>query len=372
MYSDLTIVVTVDLGASDTKAVYWNPWLRRPEMLWMKPQVAMMNPSDIKRLDMGGTTVATPETSAYVQIGSSIYAVGALGRVLEGDSGLRLAKKETAKVKILAVVGAIAQKLIKSGQRHHFNLELCFLLPLIEYWNDEHQQQLKTEIPSSLTGFTFRGTPMSATLTRLRILPEGGGIFIDENYKWLQQGQLAEADVVSIAMFGYRNASLLTFAYGAPPQRSNSKGSGPGYVKCLEQLIPGINPDDPALFEAFRRGEKTFRLKGHQESYDLENLRSFAHEYYFNEAKKFLLSELPNSSSYRLLIAGGSAYEIQPELERFLSTLELASRVSWLEETISEIVNEFGLEQVQAARLLDAFGAFRHFIRSKAVTQMSA
>ncbi|URD53792.1 ParM/StbA family protein [Chroococcidiopsis sp. CCNUC1] len=372
MYSDLTIVVTVDLGASDTKAVYWNPWSRRPEMLWMKPQVAMMNPSDIKRLDMGGTTVATPETSAYVQIGASVYAVGALGRVLEGDSGLRLAKKETAKVKILAVVGAIAQKLLKSGQKHHFNLELCFLLPLIEYWNDEHQQQLKMEIPSSLTGFTFRGTAMSATLTRLRILPEGGGIFIDENYKWLQQGQEVSADIVSIAMFGYRNASILTFAYGAPPQRNNSKGSGPGYVKCLEQLIPGINPDDPALFEAFRQGEKTFRLKGHQESYDLENLRSFAHEYYFNEVRKFLQAELPSASSYRLLIAGGSAYEIQPELEQFLSTLKLASRVSWLSETISEIESEFSLEQVQAARLLDAFGAFRHFIRSKAVTQMSA
>jgi hypothetical protein len=102
-----TIQTYIDMGSSATKCFYWHG---QPHLLHLAPQVARLNPARLDRLMLGGLTSQDPEDSAYVTVGSSAYAIGALAIAQKGDSGLALPKRDRAVYKILATLGIIAEK----------------------------------------------------------------------------------------------------------------------------------------------------------------------------------------------------------------------------------------------------------------------
>jgi len=229
MTDTMALKVFLDLGGSGTKGVYWNPWEERFEVLWMEPHVALMNPEDIKTFKLGDKLGGrSPETSAYVQVDTQMYAVGMLGRILGGDSGLRNPKKDSLLVKVLAAIGVIWDRLRRNRYSNQFHLEIGFLLPLAEYWR--HAATLEQELRAALVGFSYRGHSLAAKSSRIEGLPEGAGIYIDRGRQLLQMGQNPAERVIVIGILGHRQASLLTFDHGNPPQRSNSKSDGPGFI----------------------------------------------------------------------------------------------------------------------------------------------
>ena len=81
----------IDMGSSATKCLYWQG---QPYLLHLDPQVARLNPARLDRLMLGGLTSQEPEDSAYVMVGNSAYAIGALAIAQKGDSGLALPKRD--------------------------------------------------------------------------------------------------------------------------------------------------------------------------------------------------------------------------------------------------------------------------------------
>jgi len=379
MTDTMALKVFLDLGGSGTKGVYWNPWEERFEVLWMEPHVALMNPEDIKTFKLGDKLGGrSPETSAYVQVDTQMYAVGMLGRILGGDSGLRNPKKDSLLVKVLAAIGVIWDRLRRNRYSNQFHLEIGFLLPLAEYWR--HAATLEQELRAALVGFSYRGHSLAAKSSRIEGLPEGAGIYIDRGRQLLQMGQNPAERVIVIGILGHRQASLLTFDHGNPPQRSNSKSDGPGFIRCLEQCVSAENADNPDLYEAFIKGDKHFRIQGSDELIDLDAKRPFAIRYYQDEVKKFFKRELSQKTRYELTVVGGAIRHSQNELQQnFFPSLELTERVNWAEEIQDEVMkylwNEDGTpvtDETARIRLADVYGAARWFALSKSVSQLSA
>ena len=379
MTDTMALKVFLDLGGSGTKGVYWNPWEERFEVLWMEPHVALMNPEDIKTFKLGDKLGGrSPETSAYVQVDTQMYAVGMLGRILGGDSGLRNPKKDSLLVKVLAAIGVIWDRLRRNRYSNQFHLEIGFLLPLAEYWR--HAATLEQELRAALVGFSYRGHSLAAKSSRIEGLPEGAGIYIARGRQLLQMGQNPAERVIVIGILGHRQASLLTFDHGNPPQRSNSKSDGPGFIRCLEQCVSAENADNPDLYEAFIKGDKHFRVQGSDELIDLDAKRSFAIRYYQDEVKKFFKRELSQKTRYELTVVGGAIRHSQVELQQnFFPSLELTERVNWAEEIQDEVMkylwNEDGTpvtDETARIRLADVYGAGRWFALSKSVSQLSA
>lgn len=352
-----TIPVAIDIGGSGTKVVYWlNGKVR---CLWMEPQVATINPNRISRFKLGQ---GAPEDSVYLRIGKEYSAVGALGRIQEGDAGLKLPKRERAVEKILAALGVIWERIGITS--HAMEVELMLLLPLNEYWKDT--QELLRELRDSASEFMFRDHELSIHLDNVNIFPEGAGIFLARG---LELGLAIRNEVITVIMCGHRNLSVLTFDRGNAPVETNSTSKGPGFLRFLEQCaaeITELQPDDPTLLNAILEGESELIVPGRTEAYHLPSIRNYAWGFYLKEVKEFLLKQLKPGGD-EIIMAGGAATSIREELSTFFEERNLVKRVSWGEELQAEIQDvlprdESQLDEIAARRLCDVYGAFKYLI----------
>lgn len=374
------LTIYADLGGSGSKGIYWNPRQRQPQVIWMEPQVALMNPEHAGLLDADGQLGAKePEQSAYVQIGADFYAVGTLGRIYQGDSGLVFPKKDNAVVKLIAMVGTIWEKIVQPYQyQYDVELDLGVLLPLEEYWRD--RVVLEQNIKKALAGCSFRGKSLAFKVGRISLLPEGAGGYLFHNMSLLSAGRNLKDSTVVILMFGHRNLSVLTFDCGNLPQPTNSASDGPGYIKYLEQCssnLPGVSSDNPYLFDAILNGESEFRVRGREEVFDLGVVGRIAKQIYLDAVKKFLKTKLPDSARYRLLVMGGAASGIRPQLEEYFSGLSLIENLDWsceLDEELHQNLHHSDGSSIDSSlervRLADGYGAFSWFAASKPTTQL--
>ena len=362
----------IDMGSSATKCLYWQG---QPYLLHLNPQVARLNPSRLDRLMLGGLTSQEPEDSAYVMVGHSAYAIGALAIAQKGDSGLALPKRDRAVYKILATLGAIAEKTLaaKDSDSSHceFTAQLGLLLPLEEYWKD--RKELKTQIQGAIADFSFRGRSLSGHLERIEMQPEGAGLYLAKGLQLARAGVGIRDSTVVVLMFGHRNLSILTFEKGSTPQETNSTSQGPGFVEYLKQCateLPGVAPDDPALLEAVLQGHPTFHVPGRKEALDLAKVCSYAREFYLERVNQFLVEWLP-SAEVEVIVGGGAAYVIRPELEQFFDQRGLAQQITWAETLRQEITdvlrNQDGTAEpdlITSVRWADVYGLFKTFMYS--------
>ncbi len=295
----------IDMGSSATKCLYWQS---QPYLLHLDPQVARLNPARLDRLMLGGLTSQEPEDSAYVMVGNSAYAIGALAIAQKGDSGLALPKRDRAIYKILATLGVIAEKTLAaqdSGSGCEFTAQLGLLLPLEEYWQD--RKELKAQILGAILDFSFRGRALFGQLERIEMQPEGAGLYLAKGLQLARAGVGIRDSTVVVLMFGHRNLSILTFEKGSTPQETNSTSQGPGFVEYLKQCateLPGVAPDDPALLEAILQGHPTFHIPGRKEALDLAKACSYAREFYLDRVNQFLVEWLP-SAEVEVIVGGG-------------------------------------------------------------------
>jgi len=363
----------IDMGSSATKCLYWQG---QPRLLHLDPQVARLNPTRIDRLRLGGLTTQEPEDSAYVMVGHSAYAIGTLAMAQKGDSGLALPKRDRAVYKILATLGVIAEKTLATQEvapsaSGEFTAQLGLLLPLEEYWQD--RQELKAQILGAMADFRFRGRAWAGQLERLEMQPEGAGLYLAKGLQLARAGVDMRSSTVVVLMLGHRNLSILTFEKGSTPQETNSTSQGPGFVDYLKQCateLPGVAPDDPALLAAVLQAHPTFHVPGRREALDLSKACAYAREFYLERVTQFLVEWLP-SAEVEVIVGGGAAYVIRPELEQFFDQRGMGQQVTWAEALRQEMTDVLrGPEGTDAPDLMtsvrwaDVYGLFKAFMYS--------
>ncbi|MGP1385376.1 MAG: ParM/StbA family protein [Thainema sp.] len=370
-----TIQTYIDLGSSATKCLYW---CGQPYLLHLEPQVARLNPARLDRLMLGGLTSQDPEDSAYILLGNSAYAVGALAIAQKGDSGLALPKRDRAVYKILATLGVIAEKTLpdSGGSGCEFTAQLGLLLPLEEYWQD--RKELKAQIQTAIADFNVRGRSLFGQLERIEMQPEGAGLYLAKGLQLARDGVPIRDRTVVVLMFGHRNLSILTFEKGSTPQETNSTSQGPGFVEYLKQCateLPGVAPDDPALLEAVLQNHETFHIPGRQEALNLVKACTYAREFYLEQVHQFLVEWLP-SAEMDVIVGGGAAYTIRPELEQFFAQRGLTPYITWAETLRQEMTDvlrgQNGAAEpdlLTSVRWADVYGLFKPFMYSATPAQ---
>lgn len=214
--ADLTLAF--DPSSSLSKGIYTLKEFKQ-EWLVMEAEVIDVTKTAIKEYESQKLTQEElPLSSAWVEYGAEITAVGILARRFHATEAWRELKYERAVPKVLAMVGAIATlKRLPSS----FSLNLGMLLPYIEYTDGERFHSL---IEKALKNFKFKRKSYQVRLEKFHCAPEGAGILMrglpepksqtentvsalvlvlglrDFSYLLMEQGQIKDADTEKLGL----------------------------------------------------------------------------------------------------------------------------------------------------------------------------
>ena len=181
-----------------------------------------------------------PEDNAWVKLSKSgeCHAVGLVASNYRATTSIKKLKHESLMFKILATIGAIAQR-EKLGS--NFDLELGVLLPMSEY---RLEHDWSAELKSALSSFYFQAQRLRVRLSDFLCMPEGYGIAMT-NHLGNSAQKFIESNT-AIIMLGYRNTSCLFFRRGTV-SKPESGTTDLGFYTLLDKLIekvPGLSRED--------------------------------------------------------------------------------------------------------------------------------
>ena len=203
-----------------------------------------------------------PEDNAWVRLSKSgeCHAVGFVASNYRATVSIKKLKHESLPFKILAAVGAIAQR-EKLG--NSFKLKLGILLPYNEY---RLEHDWSSELKTALASFYFQDRLFKVKLTSFSCKPEGYGIakFTSrcESADYFHQGNTA------VVMLGYRNTSCLFFRRGTV-SKPESGTTDLGFYTLLDKLIekaPGLTRSD-ILKAIVNQVEESYGRTGNNQTY---------------------------------------------------------------------------------------------------------
>jgi len=264
-----------------------------------------------------GMFAGRSEDNAWVRLkkDGEIMVLGRMAREYRATSRIKPLKAMTMIPKILAAIGAIAEK-EELGQK--IELDLSFLLP---YGEIASKRKLELSLRDSLSEFYFRDRKYEVSLNRLKMMPEGSGaamlkLAIDqENFMETNQG---------FVMFGHRNTSLLVFERGS---FSSTKSSTTplgfyNFVDKFREKLPGVEREEVLRIIQM---EGKIKYNWNKESFNLENYNLFLN-----------FEKLVKMGADREFVK--KAYKVS--LEHYSSLI-----MSWLEDSVPfnlEILNCLG------------------------------
>ena len=257
-----------------------------------------------------------PEDNAWVRLSKTgeCHAVGFVASNYRATVSIKKLKHESLPFKILAAVGAIAQR-EKLG--NNFELELGILLPYSEYLLEK---DWLAELKTALASFYFQDRLFKVKLASFSCKPEGYGIakFTSrcESADYFHQGNTA------VVMLGYRNTSCLFFRRGTV-SKPESGTTDLGFYTLLDKLIekvPSLSRSD--ILKAIKSEyEKTYGRVGNNQTYF--NYKESPAEINFASLVKSTTSELMEKEMSKIKLN----YDIS--LNEYWSLLK-----NWLEETL--------------------------------------
>jgi hypothetical protein len=190
--------VAIDLGASATKAIgsveidgeiNCLPVLMTPHCLKVENSSLALDPD-------------FDENSTWIALGGDSYVVGRFAATIHRDDiKVRPAKVTSAIPKICSVVALFYQKFNLPTK---FNVSVVFVLPPAEW----EQRVILTERLKSFEEIETPDGIISPMLVNVISYPEGMGILLGQGVN------LRTAGLITTAMVGFRNASILTSSYG--------------------------------------------------------------------------------------------------------------------------------------------------------------
>lgn len=374
--SRITLVLTLDPGSSLTKIIYQirfgSSERSQPKLLLMEPEVIVVSQELLEAYEDERLTSADPENEAWIECEGEYYAVGFLAQKnFYANAGLNELKYERAVFKLLAAVGAIAER---EGLPDSFDLALAGLLPYKE-WRDS--EKFEHSAAKALANFCFRGRVLSVPLCLFECKPEGAGLALTRGRKL---GMEIKERVILVLMLGYRDVSFLLFERG----KIVSGGTSPRQyglvllVKRVQNRTSGI--DSELLVKAIHASatSKTKQLKDKQKPLK-ELVRSKKPEHqaqelaqiieavrisrleYWSILSGWLKSVIPSQID-EVVIGGGTSECFKSEISSYFTH----TNISWAAELEEDVRSSFNLsphKDTLCLRLADVYGLSRSLTR---------
>lgn len=326
------IYVSVDFGASLVKAIYQvNGKLGA---VAMEPQTLEIPIDSIRNRKSisGSLNAALPEDDAwltYKKRADTGIVLGHLAKQFNIATELKQLKYEKGSPKLLAVIGSIIQKECLDTNED-IEIKISVLLPYGEFINRDRLQQ---QFESDARNYYFRNQRVNLSVEKFACIPEGGGLIAgltrDKGEEWF-----ANRTVV-VLMCGHRNTSLLIFERGALSRESQTTDLG--FMNLVDAVIErtalnnassvaqrvyelgnNISPDNNSL-RLLIRSQDSRNIE--DEAQQLTEVIANARQEYWALIKQWLSSVMPKELD-ELIIAGGAAYYLKPELDRHLAWAE--------------------------------------------------
>ncbi|OUL29488.1 hypothetical protein BV378_05940 [Nostoc sp. RF31YmG] len=324
--SDLKkIVITIDMGASKTKAIVQEYPEGKPVVLLLDSEVADVAKASVESVQPEGS----PESRAWVGIGDEYFALGELARRrFGGISQLRELKYELAIPKICGVFWLAKEKLNLGNDVAAY---LSVLLPPGEV---QDKEQLQIRLKDTFRGFDTPAGKMRVKMLRYDAASEGSGIFFH------RRRSLGDRLPVSMyVMLGYRNASIFTFRSGSIGAGitsnfgmswlvnnliSKTSGLSPDNSNIIEVLIEAGDSCDPQVMQKLSRKRKGDEIQLDGES--MSKALLLARDEYWRAIARWLRSKMDEDIE-ELVFCGGTADYIRPEIDAYFQKEGI--KVSW-------------------------------------------
>jgi hypothetical protein len=322
--------ISYDQGSSLVKAFYQIN--QRVGVMAMEPEILYLPMTSIQSYKEGATALnaSFPENDAwlsYKKRAEHCYVLGHLAKQFHGSPKLDQLKFEQGTAKLMAIIGAIIQR---EGLDSEIEVEISALLPFGEYAN---RQQLIDQFSREAKNYYFREQKINVSTEGFACYPEGGGfvtgIIREKSKQWLAQRRIV------VLMCGHRNTSLLVFEKGMLSDASQTTDLG--FIRLVEGVIkktaldsaesltkaiykvgPDIDPKNPdlrVLVRAYEAGN--FETEAEQIAEAIQNSR----QEYWALIRDWLRSNVPDEMD-EMIIAGGAAYYLKGNLDRFLAWAE--------------------------------------------------
>lgn len=318
------IVVTLDLGASRTKAIAQQLGSAAPVVASMEPELADISHESVKDLNSEGI----PESSCWVEVpGVDHFAIGYLARArFGGISQLRDLKYELAVPKIAGVLWVLQQKLDLTAR---FSVSMSLLLPPGEV-SQHDKALLLSKLAVCLAKFDTPSGQLRVKILDFELMPEGGGVF---GYRVGQLGAQYKQKTIALVMLGYRNASCFICDRGnLKPGTSSDLGMFWMVSNFVGRAKGGLSRDDlqvvQALVAAGGANGNLEVLQGLSRKRSANDIRidgeAFAaaarisRDEYARAVVRWIKSLAPAELDEAIL-TGGTAEYVAPELEAYFA-----------------------------------------------------
>lgn len=429
------IYLSVDVGGSQTKIIYQLAGSKKPNYLLMPPAVEEITKTKLDNYmaRLGWIGSPSPDQQLWVVWDERVVVLGDFASEFDPQDRIKELKYENALWKVLGAIGLIVETSnIKVSPKKPLKVELALLLPWNEY---SDRRRFEEQLRKMLAGFGVRNTALKVSLERFLCRPEGGGLAAvrikQQGIDWLRSQQLG------VLMFGHRNTTALYFDRG-----QLKLGDSPllGFANMLDMVLEmtsGLDRERLALaiFQAryavldeiynpnysnTRRPDwstcaaiialasaKDPNLRD-KEIQDIAKAISVATAEYWDKLERWMSRVLPTQLD-EVIIGGGAAYHVEPELEKYfncepkIETQPSLSRNSYgsggtkirtsgykskdynkhftpmiwgsgISEQVKQTFNlekkQFG-EQCTSSRLVDCFGLFDYLVGLEATNDKS-
>lgn len=367
------LLIGSDFGSSLTRALY-QCMGEKIQLLTMEPELIKLPYSSLKSYRDGMIGKPSPEDDAWVKCSKDVeecIVSGYLARNLRVSTRMDLLKYEQALYKLMAVIGAVAEK---AGLPQKFSVGISALLPYSEYTK---RNQMELRLEKGLKSFYFRDRCLKPQLQMFDCLPEGGGVAVAlmnaKGFDWFARQTLV------VLQFGHRDVSCLVFQRGIMQHGSTVElgfnqlvskviartfRQDPNLLaKAIYEIGGDINPDNKIL-RSLIRSEEASNIEAEVEQL-VQVIRAVREEQWLL-LQSFLDANVPNELS-EISVVGGFAHYLKKEISQYLKW----ANPRWETELQAEIKKMLCLEKSSAStseantlayRLIDNYGSFTDLV----------
>ena len=355
--------IAFDPGTSLTKVVY--SFQGEPtQVMVMEPEILELPVYSFEdnSQDIFSNRDDRPEDDAWLKLKRSdegCFVLGYLARTMNVSPQVSSAKHKKSVLKLLAVIGAIAQK---RGLQDRFSVKVSCVLP----YNEMAEKGLfEKALVSALRSFYFRGKHYKVKLNYFFCAPEGGGIAVKMRAD--SSADSFSQKTVAVLMFGHRNTSCLTFSRGkilASCTATSDLGfhrlietvSQRSFISDSDLLIQSIYAMHTDISEDDINLRRLVRARASEgassQAGDIARAIAIARSQYWAVIKDWICRTLPPEVDLAL-ISGGAASS--PFLREEIEKLDFVSSFSWVETVpfVKDRLRKFPAEDNLSVRFAD-------------------
>ena len=366
--------IAFDPGTSLTKVVYGFQG-ESAQVMVMEPEILEL---PVYSFEGSGQDIFSnrddrPEDDAWLKLRRSdkgCYVLGYLARSMNVSPQVSSAKHKKSVLKLLAVVGAIAQK---RGLQDRFSIKVSCVLP----YNEIAEKRLfENELGTALRSFYFRGKHYKVKLDYFFCVPEGGGIAVKTRAD--SCADFFTQKIVAVLMFGHRNTSCLTFSRGkilASCTATSDLGfhrlietvSQRSFISNSDLLIQSIYAMHTDISEDDINLRRLVRARASEgassQSEDIARAIAIARNQYWAVIKDWICRTLPSEVDLAL-VSGGAASS--PFLHAEIEKLGFVSSLLWAETVpfVKDRLRTFPAEDNLCTRFADVSCLFEAIFSS--------